>query len=269
VTPALLLAAALAAPREAVPVRTFPYAVEGVIEADDNRDSSRNHYDAYRLRLSAGTRYRITVIPTGPPELMMMLELWEPGADMYLATHSSAGPEHPTPRLVFGPPATRDYVLHVLNLTAAHVRPPGRAYRLEIVPVPAAEVNALATPASTEPVAWRVWDSRFTAEDPVDAEGRRFHEYRLRLVAGQTRIAMAERHPGGDRGRETRESGVALTVRAADAPVDTAEALSFARGGLDTPAVAMLRTAQTGDYVLRVTGTPSARPEGYRVRIGE
>jgi hypothetical protein len=261
---ALLLAAALATQREAVPVRTFPFSAEGVVETTDPVDAGYDdHFDAYALRLRAGTRYRITATRTGPTSFLM-IRLLRPGEDMEftadIATDRDAS-------LTFGPERSGTFYLRISSILRGRGHPASAPYTITVAALGADALPLAPAPAAIRPASWRIWEGAFTAADPDDAEGRRFHEYRLRLETGRALIVTAGRVPPVTP-REER-GGVSLFIRGADQPDDNFEPLGAGWESGAGPAATAVRPARTGDYIIRVSGPPSGEAVRYRLSVGE
>lgn len=262
----LLLAASLW--QQPAPVSAFPYSVEAAIMEADAADPETGHpSDTYMLLLSGGTRYRITATGSGDTE-SLTLDLRAPGEDQAIATEFS-DPAARAARMTFGPPATGVYVARISSTLPGNSSLETAPYTLTVTPLPPDALPLAPAPAMTRPAAWRVWDGTLTAADPDNVEARHFQEYRLRLEAGRTTIVMAERvSPAAPGTPDEGHSSLSLTVRAAAEPEDSFEQ-SVGFGSATGPAVAAIRPARSGDYIVRVTAALADAPLRYRLNVAQ
>ena len=263
----LLLASSLV--QQPAPVAAFPFSVEGAIMETDAADpETGDPSDAYPLQLSAGTRYRITATGSGDTE-HLTLELRAPGAEQYIANDFVHAPPLTT-ELTFGPPASGLYIVRISSTLPGNSSLETAPYRLTVTPL-AADALPLAPPAAeTRAARWRVWAANLTAADPDDVGGRSFHEYRLSLDAGRETLIMAERiTPGAAGADDEGHRGLELSVRAAVEQDPWFDRVGYGNGSATGPAVAAVRPARSGDYIVRVMAPLSGAALPYRLRVSQ
>jgi len=241
---ALLLALSALCQPQAVPppppVPADPHAIRGSIQVCE---AARGEH---RMRLQAGQRYIVTATSeTFDPQLRLL----RPGSTQVIAQDDDSG-GGVTPRLVFTPPRTGDYVIRVTSFAPATAGD----YTLSVRPA-APLPPAITRPSRTEAGQWQVYDGQLSAASPTDS-GRPFHDYELRLAPGQRAMIHVEGanldtslqiFPASDRGGR-------IVAEDDDG------------GGGNNPFL-FFAPPQGGSFVVRVIGFDQTALGPYRLRI--
>lgn len=200
----------------------------------------------HRVQLQAGRRYVITVATEA---FDPMLKIMRAGSEQVLAEDDDSG-GGTTPRIVFTPPASAEYVVQVSSFA-----PSGHGdYDLSVTPqdpLPA----LVSRPTRTERSNWQVFQGDLSASDPAD-RNRRFDDYELRLEAGQSAMLHVQ---------ATGETDTMLQVFALDQRGLTPLAENDDSDG--TNPFLFFAPGEAGTYVVRVIGFDEAATGGYRLRV--
>lgn len=216
-----------------------PNAIRGTIPEPQ---SARTEH---RVTMEAGRRYAISVASDAfDPYLRVM----RAGSEEVLGEDDDSG-GGVSPRLVFTPPASGEYVVQVSSFA-----PGGHGdYALSVqqqAPLPA----LVTRPTRTERGQWQIYQGELAAGDPTDRD-RRFDDYELRLEAGQNAMI----HVQAD--ADTMLQVFTLADRGL-APVAEDD-----DGGGGTNPFVFFAPEEAGTYVVRVIGFDETASGAYRLRI--
>jgi len=273
----VVLLLALAAIASQAPPDRFPWQVGGRIEASDPvHPEHEQHYDDYRVRLTAGTRYRFTADSPGGQPYGIMLWVMRRGEAEPLFSNMGAGSGAdqqlggPNARLTYIADRTADYVLRVLGSTAGERQPePQPPYTLRVAVMAPEPAPVPLSAGRAEASTWRVWEGTLTPDDPDDATNRHYDNYLIPLTAGRTVMMTIERtdFPPGER-----HWGLAVEIdrpgRLEAYPSWSAPSEEEAPLGGGGPVV-RFSPDRTGDYVVRIISNDDRGDGPYRLRISE
>ena len=244
---ALALPAAPAAAQE-------PWAQAGALTDADSQTGDEHHrYDDHAIRLEAGRRYRLSV---NSEAFDPVARLYRAGEDEPVAENDDWG-EGLNSRISYAPPASGDYVLRVAGFSADA----RGAYTAEVAPLPPlpAPISDPGTPTAVTGT-WSLWQGRLAAGDP-EQDGKHYHDYLIRVAAGQTRYITLDAQ-GFD--------GLIQVLRPADRD---SEPLQTIDGDDDTgPGTNPLlgfQPDEAGDYIVRVTSFGEDATGAYRLWISQ
>jgi hypothetical protein len=230
-----------------------PWTVEGQLQNGDDQDGEHRFYDVHAVLLTAGQRYRITVVsPEGGFDTT--LQVLRPGSLEPLAQNDDDGSSLNS-RLAFTPDRSGVYLVRVSSFAAS-----GRgAYTARVEAQPPLPPPITAAPTSTATTTWRIWDGALGENDP-DNDGRRYDDYLIHLAAGTHVISLDAT------GAEPFDT--LLQIFRADAREGEPLA-SDDDGGRNLNSMLVFEAEREGDYVVRATsfGTGTAGP--YRLRVGD
>ena len=249
---AAAMLAGAASPAPAQPSPDTPWTAEGRLEDGDSVDPDGEHrFDDFGFRLEAGRRYRISA---SSDDFDTLIRLFHAGSSDPAAENDDAGGSLDS-QLVFVPPRTDSYVLHVTSFTAD-----GRgayAARIEMLPPLRPPVSTPGTPVAASGT-WSLWQGELGPADP-DEDGRHYDDYLVRLEAGRTHWISLEA-PGFD--------PVVQVLQAAGGTADPAAPVDGDDdAGVGFNALLAFTVEETGDYVVRVASYEQGESGAYRLWI--
>ncbi len=200
----------------------------------------------HRVQLQAGQRYAISATAPGFDPYLRVLQ---PGTEAVLAEDDDSG-GGVTPRLVFAPAQTADYVVRVTGVAAESTGD----YALSVTPLPPLP-GIVARPSGVERGQRQLYDGALTAQSPSEF-GRRFQDYELRLAAGESAMIHVQ-------GREV-DTALQIFPIAGRGGQPIAED-DDGGGGRDP--FLFFAPPQGGTFVVRVIGATDAALGAYRLRI--
>ncbi len=241
-----------AAAASAQPSRDHPWTAEGRLEDGDTVDLDGQHrFDDFGFRLEAGRRYRISA---SSDDFDTLIRLFHASSSDPVAENDDAGGGLDS-QLVFVPPQTDSYVLHVTSFTSD-----GRgayAARVDELPPLPPPVSAPGTPVAASG-SWWLWQGELGPADP-DEDGRHYDDYLVRLEAGRTHWISLEA-PGFD--------PVVQVLRAAGGTADPAAPVDGDDdAGVGFNALLAFTVEEAGDYVVRVASYEQGAGGAYRLWI--
>ena len=202
---------------------------------------------AHNVRLEAGQRY---VITAESEDFDPYMRLIRGGSGEVIAEDDDSGGGL-TPRIVFTPSQTGDYVVQVSSYA------PGGHGNVALNVAVQPPLPALITrPARTERGQWQIFEGRLNESTPTDL-GRPFHDYELRLAAGETAMI----HVVGDEDLDAMLQVFSLADRGNQPLAEDDDS----GGGLN-PFI-MFAPEEPGTYVVRVIGFDPENRGAYRLRI--
>ena len=224
-----------------------PFAAEGRLDASDPQDSDERRHDEHRVRLEAGTRYRISV---NSEDFDPMVEIRGAGGGDALAQDDDGG-DGLNSRLAFTPEASGIYLVRVLGFSTTSEG--GYALRIEVPPPLPAPQTVTAT---FETTSWTVLHGTLVDSDP-EGEWGRFDDYLVTLDAGEEVLLRVD----------STDFDTMVHVLAADGREGDPLLTDDDSGG-GYNALLVFTPEAAGDYIVRVTSYSAAGGGPYRLRIG-
>ncbi len=228
--------------------------VDGALTDSDSQTGDEHHrYDDHAVRLEAGQRYRLSV---NSEAFDPVARLYRAGEDEPVAENDDSG-ESLNARINYAPVASGDYILRVTGFSAA-ARGAYAAEAAPLTPLPA-PISTPGTP-TTVTGTWSLWQGRLADAD-AEQDGRHYHDYLIRVAAGQTRYITLEAQ--GFDGLiqvlrpDDRESEPLQTV---DSDDDTGPGLNPLLG---------FAPDEPGDYIVRVSAFGAGGTGAYRLWISQ
>jgi len=247
---AALALAMLAAPAAA----QEPWAHSGELTDSDSQTGDEHHrYDDHAVRLEAGRRYRLSV---NSEAFDPVARLYRAGEDEPVAENDDSG-ESLNSRISYAPQASGDYILRVTGFSADA----RGAYAVEVAPLPPlpAPISDPGTP-TTVTGTWSLWQGRLADTDP-DRDGKHYHDYLIRVAAGQIRYITLEGQ-GFD--------GLIEVLRASDRDSEPLQTIDGDDdSGPGTNPLLGFQPDEAGDYIVRVTSFGEGATGAYRLWISQ
>lgn len=222
---------------------------QGSLGADDAQDSDQQRYDEHRLRLEAGTRYRIGAESDA---FDTFIELYRAGESEPVAMDDDGG-EELNSRLIYAPQESAEYILRV-RAFSGEGEGDYVAYAELLPPLPPPNSQ----PADvTADLRWNLWEGELTADDP-ERDGAYFDDYLVPMRAGEVRYISIE----------SAEFDPVLWVLRADAregePIDIDD-----DSGPWLHALLGFSPEDDGDHLVRVTAYGTGNTGRYRLRVSD
>jgi hypothetical protein len=202
----------------------------------------------HRVQMEAGRRYAIKVESEAFDPVVRLVRA---GSTEVLAEDDDSG-GGTTPLMIYTPTASGEYVVQIKSFA------PGGSGDFALTVEPQAPLPALISRgARTERGNWQVFSGNLGEGGSVD-RGRKYHDYELRMDAGQ--VAMLHVQGTGD--IDTMLQVFTATDRGLTPLIENDDG----GGGLN-PFV-LFAPEEAGTYVVRVIGFDEATAGAYRLRIG-
>ena len=236
-----------------------PWTVSGELADGDQQapaeegaeaNAERHRYDDHRIRLEAGSRYRLSVNSDAFDPLARLLRS---GQTEVIAENDDFG-EGLNSRIAYSPTESGDYVLRVSGFSADA----RGAYTAEVAQLPPLP-PPVTEPTRNVPVSgsWALYQGDLSAADP-DRDGKHYDDYLVRFAAGQVRYISLE-----GQGWDT----IVQVLRANDREGEPIEQDDDTGAG--TNSLLAFAPEEAGDYIVRVISFEENVTGPYRLWVSQ